>query len=329
MTTIDRRGFLAASTGAASFGMVGGMIGIRAAAAAAAPAGTQAPGFYRLRVGTFDLTILTSGTLSFPTDVLWPSAAEEEIEALLALDYQPTDAVLLQVNVMAVNTGDRLVLIDTGSGGKFFDTAGRLPTTLGAAGISPEDVDTVVFTHAHPDHLFGVTDPSGTQLLFPDAEYVITDVEWDFWTAPDREVDVAEDWWQELVRTAQSNLKAIEPQLRRIRPGAEVVPGIMSIDTAGHTPGHISLHIASGRDELLCTGDVVGNRAVSFQRPDWRGGFDTDLDKGAKVRRAFLERCATDKVTVAGYHLPFPGLGHVARDESAFRWVPADWRWEL
>jgi glyoxylase-like metal-dependent hydrolase (beta-lactamase superfamily II) len=132
-----------------------------------------------------------------------------------------------------------------------------------------------------------------------------------------------------MVQTAQGNLHATEPRLRRIKPGAEVVPGITSIDTAGHTPGHISLHVASGRDELLCTGDVVGNRAVSFQRPHWRGGYDMDLDKGARVRRSFLDRCATEKVMVASYHLPFPGIGHVARDGTAFRWVAADWRWEM
>lgn len=325
MTMIARRTFLAtgAGAGAVALGITG------RASARVAPAGKQVPGVHRFRIGTFELTVMSSGTLSFPIEELWPAIPKEEVAAVLAADFQPTDMPVLQVNVLAVNTGDRLVLIDTGSGGKFFDTAGRLSVSLAAAGIRPEDVDTVVFTHAHPDHLFGATDTSGARRLFPNAEHVITDVEWDFWTAPDRAADLSEDWWREMVRLAQENLRAAEPRLRRIKAGGEVVPGIMSIDTSGHTPGHISLHIVSGSDELICTGDAVGNRAVSFQKPDWRGGYDMDLDQGARTRRAFLDRCATDKVLVASYHLPFPGVGHVARDGTAFRWVPADWRWDM
>ena len=326
---ISRRAVLGSGVGAVALGITEAVPLTRCAAARVALASKQVPGVYRFRVGTFELTVVTSGTLSFPIEDLWPEIPTAEIEAVLAADFQPTDAPVLQVNAMTVNTGDRLVLIDTGSGGKFFATAGRLPASLADAGIRPEDVDIVIFTHAHPDHLFGATDASGTRLLYQNAEYVITDTEFDFWAAPERMADVAEDWWRDMVQTAQGNLHAAEPRLRRIKPGAEVVPGIMSIDTAGHTPGHISLHIVSGRDELLCTGDVVSNRAVSFQRPDWRGGYDMDLDKGARVRRSFLDRCATDKVMVASYHLPFPGIGHVARDGTAFRWVPADWRWEM
>jgi glyoxylase-like metal-dependent hydrolase (beta-lactamase superfamily II) len=327
--TTGRRALLRTGIGAATLGIAGGTLPAGSAGARAPLAGRQAPGIYRFRVGTFEMTVLTSGTLAFPVRVIWPHAPEAELGAILGADFQPTDTSTPQVNVLAVNTGERLVLVDLGSGGKLFETAGALPASLAAAGIRPEDVDAVVFTHAHPDHLFGATDAGGTRLLYPNAEYVIADTEWDFWTAPDRAADANTDRWRELVRLAQGNLRAIEPRLRRIRPGAEVLPGITSIDTAGHTPGHISLHLVSGRDELLCSGDVFSNRAVSFQRPDWPFGFDKDAEKGAKARRSLLDQCATDKVLVANYHLPFPGVGHVARDGTGFRWVPVDWSWQM
>ena len=207
MVKIARRALLGTGVGAAAFSIGDALSPVRRASGRERPAGKQVPGVYRFRVGTFELTVVTSGTLSFPIEDLWPETPRAEVEAVLAADFQPTDAPVLQVNALAVNTGDRLVLIDTGSGGKFFATAGRLPASLAAAEIGLEHVDTVVFTHAHPDHLFGATDPSGTRLLYPNAEHVITDIEFDFWTAPDRVADLAEDWWRDMVQTAQGNLR--------------------------------------------------------------------------------------------------------------------------
>jgi glyoxylase-like metal-dependent hydrolase (beta-lactamase superfamily II) len=258
MARIARRAFLGTGVGEAAFGIGDALSPVRRASGREKPAGKQVPGFYRFPVGTFELTVVTSGTLSFPIEDLWPETPRAEIQEVLAADFQPIDAPVLQVNALAVNTGDRLILIDTGSGGKFFATAGGLPASLAAAGIGLEHVDTVVFTHAHPDHLFGATDPSGTRLLYPNAEHVITDIEFDFWTAHDRVADLAEDWWRDMVQTAQGNLRAAAPRLRRIKPGAEVVPGIMSIDTAGQTSGRISLHIVSGRSCARATSSATG-----------------------------------------------------------------------
>ena len=123
-------------------------------------------------------------------------------------------------------------------------------------------------------------------------------------------------------------IATINDRVRTVKPGNEVVTGITTVATYGHTPGHTSVQIASGSAQLLCTGDVIGNRAVSVQHPDWRGGFDLNLEQGAKTRRAFLERCMGEKALASTYHLPFPGLGHVATAGSAFPWVPVDWRWD-
>ena len=278
---------------------------------------------FRFKVGTLELTVLTDGTFAFPARERWPDAPGADLDKMLAESFQSVAAPVLQVNVLAVNTGDRLVLIDAGTGGLFpadAGTTGRMPTSLAAAGIRPEDVDTVILTHAHPDHLWGAVDETFSQRIYPNADFVIAQAEWDYWMAPER----AES---EFVTSA--SLRLLEPRLRYITPGAEPVSGIMSIDAAGHTPGHMALHIVSGSEELVCAADVITDRAVSFQRPDWHLRADIDRAQGAKMRQRFLDRLATDRTLVAAYHLPFPGVGHVVRDGAAFRWVPADWGWQL
>jgi glyoxylase-like metal-dependent hydrolase (beta-lactamase superfamily II) len=285
------------------------------------------PGLYRLPLGQFQVTVVSDGTISFPCEALWPEAAKADRDAALAGDFQPTDQATLQVNVLAVNTGDRLVLIDAGSRGKFQPTASRLLQNLATAEIQPEQVDTILITHLHPDHLWGVTDAGDAERTFPNAEYVIGEAEWNFWMQPKHPL-ASDAFWEPVYHQNMKTVAAIKDRVRTVKPGGEVITGITTIATVGHTPGHTSVQITSGSDQLLCTADVIGNRAVSFQHPDWRGGFDLDLEQGAKTRRAFLERCASERMLVSTYHLPFPGLGHVARAGTAFNWVPVDWQWD-
>jgi glyoxylase-like metal-dependent hydrolase (beta-lactamase superfamily II) len=219
------------------------------------------------------------------------------------------------------------VLIDAGSRGRMQPTAGRLLQNLAAAEIKPEEVDAALITHAHPDHLWGVTNASDTERTFPNAEYVIGESELNFWMQSQHPLE-SHAVWGDVYRQNMKTLAAINDRIRTVRPESEVVPGIAAIATPGHTPGHTSVQIASGSNQLLCTADVVGSRAVSFGHPDWRGQFDLDVDQGAKTRRAFLDRCASERVTVSSYHLPFPGIGHVVRTGTAFGWLPSDWRWE-
>jgi glyoxylase-like metal-dependent hydrolase (beta-lactamase superfamily II) len=323
---LDRRGFLVAAGGAAA-GLLGAIPGGTRAQARAPISGTQVPGFYRFPLGRFQITVVSDGTISFPTEAIWPEAAKADRDAVLAGDFQPTDNATLQVNVLAVNTGDRLVLIDAGSRGKFQPTASRLLQNLAAAEIKPEQVDTILITHLHPDHLWGVTDANDAERTFPNAEYVIGEAEWNFWMQPQHPL-ASDAFWEPVYRQNMKTLAMIKDRVRTVKPDGEVITGITTIATPGHTPGHTSVQIASGSDHLLCTADVIGNRAVGVQRPDWRGGFDLDLEQGAKTRRAFLERCASEKALISSYHLPFPGLGHVARAGTSFSWVPSDWRWE-
>jgi glyoxylase-like metal-dependent hydrolase (beta-lactamase superfamily II) len=324
----SRRYFLAGA-GSAVVGLLGGSWSGGGVQARAPVSKNQVPGFYRFSLGQFQLTVVSDGTIAFPAEALWPEATKAERDAVLVSDFQSPDKSTLQLNVLAVNTGERLVLIDAGSRGKIKPqpTAGRLLQNLAAAEIKPEEVDTVLITHAHPDHLWGVANASDTERTFPNAEYVIGEAELNFWMQPQHPLE-NHAFWGGIYHQNMKTLAAIKDRIRTVKPDGEVVPGITAIATPGHTPGHTSVQIASGSNQLLCTADVVGNRAVAFQHPDWRGGFDLDLDQGAKTRRAFLDRCASEKVMVSTYHLPFPGIGHVVRAGTAFSWLSSDWSWD-
>src|SRR6195256_5839509 len=320
MLILDRRTLMRA--GSATVGAAA----LAATATAQAPqAGKQAqPSFYRFKLGTIEITVVSDGTLAFPAETLWGDRAEDA-RGLLTSTFQPPSPVGLQLNTILVNTGDKLVLIDAGCGvDKFQKTAGGLLGNLAAAGYAPGDIDMILFTHCHFDHLWGISDSKNASLLFPSAEFVASETEVTFWSAPDLPGKVSPKQ-QPLV--TQANLKLASPRLRLIKAGAEVAPGVTTFDTAGHTPGHISVHISSGREEMLLTGDVVVNSAVSFLHSEWPFEFDLDVPQATKTRMAFLDRAAADKTLVGSYHLPFPGFGHVVRAKSGYRWLPADWQW--
>ena len=283
------------------------------------------PSFYRLKLGTIEITVISDGMLEFPAETLFGDRAEDA-RGLLTSAFQPASPVGLQLNTVLVNTGDKLVLIDAGGGidGKFQKTAGALPANLAAAGYAPGDIDMILLTHGHSDHLWGISDYKNETLLFPSAEFVASETEVKFWNAPELTAKVSPALKPEVTG---ANLKLASARLRLIKAGAEVAPGVTTIDTAGHTPGHMSVHLSSGSEELLLTADAVVNATVSFRHPEWPFGFDQDVPLAAKARLAFLDRAAADKTLVGGYHFPFPGFGHVVREESGYRWLPADWQW--
>ena len=324
MLMLDRRTLLRAGSAAVAVGAAA--LAPTAPALARAPqVGKQAqPSFYRFKLGTIEITVVSDGTLAFPAETLWGDRAEDA-RSLLTSTFQPSSPVGLQINTILVNTGDKLVLIDAGCGvDKFQKTAGGLLGHLAAAGYAPGDIEMILFTHCHFDHLWGISDGKNASLLFPSAEFVASEAEVAFWGAPDL-VDKLPP--EQQPRVTQANLKLATPRLRLIKAVAEVVPGVTTFGTPGHTPGHISVSIRSGSEELLLTGDVVVNSAVSFLHPEWPFGFDMDVPLATKSRMAFLDRAAADKTLVGSYHLPFPGFGHVVREGSGYRWLPADWQW--
>jgi glyoxylase-like metal-dependent hydrolase (beta-lactamase superfamily II) len=320
MLMLNRRTLLRAGSAAV------GTAALAAPALAHAPeAGKKAqPGFYRFKLGAIEITVVSDGMLAFPAETLWGDRAEDA-RGLLTSTFQTPRPVGLQINTILVDTGDKLVLIDAGCGvDKFQETAGGLLGNLAAAGYAPSDIDMILLTHAHFDHLWGISDHENASLVFPSAEFVASESEVAFWSAPELASKLPP---AQQPRVTQANLKLASPRMRLIKGMAEVAPGVTTFDTPGHTPGHISVRISSGSEELLLTGDVVVNSAVSFLHPEWPFGFDIDVPLATKTRMAFLDRAAADKTLVGSYHLPFPGFGHVVREASGYRWLPADWQW--
>src|SRR5258707_8722253 len=319
MLMLDRRMLLRAGSAA-----VGAAALAPTALAHAPQTGKHAqPGFYRFKLGTIEITVVSDGTLAFPAETLWGDRAEDA-RGLLTSTFQPPSPVGLQINTILVNTGDKLMLIDAGCGvDKFQNTNGRLLGHLASAGYAPGDIDMILFTHLHFDHLWGISDGKNASLVFPSAEFVASETEVAFWSDPALPSKVSA---KQQPAITQTNLKLASPRLRQIKAGAEVGPGVTTVDTAGHTPGHMSVHISSCSEEMLLTGDVVVDTAISFQHPEWTFGFDLDVPLATKARMAFLDRAAADKTLVGSYHLPFPCFGHVVREGSGYRWLPADWQ---
>jgi glyoxylase-like metal-dependent hydrolase (beta-lactamase superfamily II) len=295
--------------------------------AASKPSGQNA-GFYRLKVGAFEVTVLSDGSFLLPSPLLATNLAEAELKEFVKANHIGDDTFRTQINVVLVNTGDRTVLIDAGSGGWPQPTTGRLAASLQAAGIEPTAVDLIVLTHAHPDHLWGAADTKAGTLRFPNARYVISDVEWDFWSDPERHGSFPEGW-RDMIQGTQAAFKLIADRTTRIKPGTEIVSGIATVDSRGHTPGHVSVQLASSGEQALVTGDAVTNGLISFAHPEWKPGYDAEMDEAVLSRRRLLDQAATDRVLLLGYHLPFPGVGNVARDGAVYRWMPEHWRWDL
>jgi glyoxylase-like metal-dependent hydrolase (beta-lactamase superfamily II) len=327
MSTLTRRSVLTASAAgaAAAFAKFPPSVA-RADTAASLEIGRQVP-FYRTTLGAADITIVSDGTLEFPVDFVAPEVPEDELEDFLANLHQSTDTTTIQVNAMVIDLNGRRVLIDAGDGGKF--QAGSLPDNLQAAGIDPATIDTVVFTHLHPDHLWGVTDADNEALIFPNAEYVAAEPEHAFWDDPDLPGRMPDEFMRSLAQTTLEHLASIEDRLRTVGATAEVSPGITFVPTHGHTPGHVAIMMESDGENLLSTGDVIAHPLVNLEQPQWGLGSDWDMEQGTASRLALLDHAASDRLRVFGFHMPWPGFGYVARHHDAYRWIKEDWDWQV
>ena len=321
----SRRGFLTAGAAAAAALAPG----LRSLAAPSAPRSEQNAGWCRFAFGDFEITVLSDGNLSTPTDLIGTNEKRETVEAFLQSAFQPTDSNYAHTNHLLIDTGEARVLVDVGSGDKFQPSAGKLLANMEAAGIDPSSVTHVALTHAHPDHVWGMMDDFGDAPRMPEAAYAIGAAEYDWWTAEDRIGRVPEAM-QAMVVGAQNALKPVAEKTSMMKDGGEIVPGVRMMSTPGHTAGHMSVLIESKGETLLATGDAINHAQVSFERPKWHFGFDVDKEQAVATRLKLLDMMASDRMTLVGYHMPFPGVGHVARDKAeadAYRFIPAPWRW--
>lgn len=316
---LDRRQLLAASLGLAAAPALSFATSSNARAAAAL-LGVAQPKFYRFKLGEFEITTISDSDVFIdgPFPLIGANASEPDVHALMRDNLLPERKYQPGFTPTIVNTGKQLILLDAGNGANGFvprPSGGWLAAQLGPAGFKPEDIDVVALSHGHPDHVGGIIENG--KPLFPNARYVIGQIEHDFWTPEGKLPDDLEKFAQ----VYRANSKPVMEKINFIKPGDDVVTGIRAIEAYGHTPGHLAFMIESGGKSLLWWGDCAHHQVASLARPDWHCVFDADKPQAAATRRRMFDMAATDRLPVIGYHMPFPSIGFVERT------APASYSW--
>jgi glyoxylase-like metal-dependent hydrolase (beta-lactamase superfamily II) len=322
MTDFSRRTLLA---GAAVAGAASTLAPIAPARAAAPPVGKQAPGFYRHKVGSFEVTAINDGARTFPLpDTFVRNKTKAEVNTGLESVYMAKDSMTIPFTPQVINTGAKLVLIDTGNGPQAQPNApvGMLSANMTAAGIDPKTIDTVIISHFHGDHINGLRNADGS-LIYPNAEVMVPEAEWAFWM-DDAKMNAAPDAMKGAFQNVRKMFGAFGDKVTKYGFGKELVPGISSVDATGHTPGHTAFTIASGNGRMLVQSDVT-NIPLFVKNPGWHLVFDMDGGKAEATRRKLFDMAVTEKMLVAGYHFPFPGAGYIEKDGEGYRLVPMNW----
>jgi glyoxylase-like metal-dependent hydrolase (beta-lactamase superfamily II) len=320
MTEMSRRGLISGVATAATAAM------ISTRGNAAAPiAGKQAAAFYRFKIGSYELTAIHDGVWNraiddkFVRNVAWA-----DVQKAMADAFMEPGKLAIPFTALVVNTGSKLVAIDTATGGQLAATAGTYGANLAAAGIDPKQIDAILISHFHPDHINGIRDKDGA-LVFPSAEIHVPAPEWAYWMDDgnmSKAPEAARPAWLNVRRV----FKGLEDKVTKFEPGKELAPGITSMATPGHTPGHTSFIVASGNQSMMALGDITNNPALFVRNPDWQAVIDTDGAMAAETRHKVLDRVSADRMLVQGYHFPFPASGHIIKGGKGYELVPVLWQ---
>lgn len=314
-SNISRRSLLALGAGLGTTAMLG-----ETALARAPKLGTQSPGFYRLKVGDAEVTVVSDGalTLGDPKGT-FTGVPDDEIRKMLSDNFLSPSNVVLEQNSPIVNMGDKLVLFDTGLGTTkgFGPTTGRQQKSMKDAGIKPEDVDAVVFSHAHPDHVGGVIDDNGKP-LFPNAQYYIAQSDLEFWTDEGKMGSPLKDF----IAIARKNLLPVRDRIVFYKDGQEFLPGIQALSAPGHTVGHTIFMITSQGKSFAYLADLTHHPILLLEKPRMEFSYDTDPKQAAASRVKMLDTLTANKIAVLAYHYPWPGIGHVVKSGEGFHYIP-------
>lgn len=307
-------------------GATAGMMFTTQAIAAPAPAQqqTQAPGYYRMMVGGLEVTALYDGYVNLDTK-LFNGISEPDMQKLLARMFTDSKSgIQTAVNAFLVNTGSHLVLVDAGTAQCFGPTLGAIRDNLRAAGYQPEQVDTILLTHLHPDHACGITDQG--KAAFPNATVYASKAEGDYWLNKETALKAPKDA-QPMFKLAQDAVApyAEQGKLKLYSPGEQLLPELEVIATPGHTPGHTSYLLSSGGQKLLLWGDIVHSHSLQFAKPEVAVDFDSNSKQAIATRQKVFADAAKNKLWIGGAHLPFPGLGHVRVEGKGYAWVPVEY----
>jgi glyoxylase-like metal-dependent hydrolase (beta-lactamase superfamily II) len=316
--SISRRTALA---GAAAATMLPSL-SVAPARAAAPKAGKQVAGFYRFNIGDFEVTALHDGAVNREiTTQLVPNVPLETVIKAMDDQFIPTKPGNSQFNTMVINTGSKLILIDAGFNNNGAATTGQMAANMAAAGINPAQIDTVLVSHFHPDHINGLRTKEGA-LVYPNAEIVV----------PPRDIahyldEAKMNAVPEAARGAfMVSRRVFSPIIKDVRQAEwnkEWAPGITGIQSDGHTPGHTSFVVSSGTKTLLVVGDASNDPRIFAKNPDWHLGFDLDKAQAVTSRKKLLDMASADKMQVSFYHAAFPATGNIAKNATGYDWFPA------
>ena len=286
---------------------------------------------YQFNVGRLECIAVSDGTLTYtpptfppPATLLFTNAPKETLERALLEHHLQIDQWVEWTSpyiCLVVNTGDHLVLVDTGADG-LAPTTGRLMRNLQDVNIAPEDIDLVILTHGHPDHIGGNTDSEGKP-AFPSARYVMWKDEWNFWTSEQAEQRLDEHIRELLIKFARENLPPIEAKVDLVDSEKEIVPCIRAVSAPGHTPGHMALEISSEGEHLLCISDAALH-PIHLEQQEWHAAVDLTPAQAVATRRQLLQRAANQNALVLAFHFPFPGIGRIDQKGDGWQWQPIE-----
>jgi len=276
-----------------------------------------AKGFVTYKVGSAEVTALYDGIWEKPHDPAFiANASVDDVKEAMAKAGLTTEFVSIPFTVAVVRSGGKTILCDSGTGGQVQPTAGKMMANMKAAGIDPAKIDTILISHFHPDHIFGLMEKGTNAPVFPNAEIVVSDVEYRFWTDPGV-IDKLNEARKPLAKRIQTVFPTWK-NIKQVSGEPEVAPGIRFVLAPGHTPGHRAFHLSSGSSQLMISNDTAYVPALVVANPGWHGQYDQDAATAEATRRKLLDRVIADKIPICGYHFPFPGGGTIRKDGSGY-----------
>ncbi len=321
---LTRRNFLGNTAGLATAGIALTSFGMPLQAATPI-VGSQVSQIYRRKLGSYEITVLGDGYVDLP-HAIWANPGAEKLDEYLEKAYLPGGSIRNGVNAYLINTGEKLILVDSGAAGLFGPNAGLFPGNLSDLGLKPEDIDKILITHVHPDHIAGLMTSEGG-VAIPNGQVHLEGIELDYWTsssAQSKAVDISKPWF-DLARGWQN---AYDGRISTFNGETDLGDGITAFPLPGHSPGHTGFRVESQGESLLIIGDAVISAAIQFANPEAGAIWDTSAEDSIRSRKTLFDMAAEDRTLITATHIPFPSFGYVdRRADGSYAYVPEEWRY--